>query len=105
MEYRACDDFLVEFPQVFDAAATARDDDEIDRIKRLVRRDEFANGNGDLLRCAGSLHSDRVDQNLQPRRATTEHVQHVADGCSAWRGHNSNSPRKFRQRSFPFWRK
>src|SRR5215472_11408277 len=98
MEYRACDDLFVEFPQVFDTPATARDDDEIDRGKRFVRRCQLANGDSDFLSCAGSLHTDGIDQNLQPRRATTEHVQHVTDGSSAWRGHNSNSPWKFRQR-------
>src|SRR6476620_7922734 len=84
MEYRARDDLFVELPQIFDAAATARYHDEIDRMKRLVRRGELADPHGNLLRCAGSLHAHRVDQNLQPRRATTEHVQNVADGCATW---------------------
>ena len=84
MEYCARDDLFIELPQIFNAAAAARDHDEIDRRKRLVRRGELANGDGNFLRCAGSLHAHRVDQNLQPRRATTEHVQHIADGCAAW---------------------
>src|SRR5512132_3288882 len=83
MEYRARDDLFIELPQIFNAATAARDHDEIDRRKYLVRRSELANGHCNFLRCAGSLHAHRVDQNLQPRRATTEHVQHVADSCAA----------------------
>src|SRR5919106_160556 len=75
--------------------------DEIDRRKYLVRRDELANGHCNFLSCAGSLYAHWVDQNLQPRRAPTEHIKHVADRCSAWRGHNPNPQRKLRQRPFP----
>src|SRR5262245_21025972 len=105
VKYRACNDFFIELPQIFDAAANACHNHEIDRRKRLVRHCQLANGNGDFLRCAASLYTHRIDQNLQPWRATTEHVQHIADGCSALRRHNSNSPREFRQRPFPFLRK
>src|SRR4029077_11441861 len=84
MEYRARDDFFVELPQVFDAAATERYNHEIERLKPLVRRGVLANCHGIVLRCADLLHASRVDQNLQPRRTTTEHVQNVADSCSAW---------------------
>src|SRR6266550_7695038 len=94
MEYRARDDLFIELPQIFHAATAARYDDEIDSRKCLVRRGELANGHCNFLRCAGSLHAHRIDQNLQPRRASTEHIQNVADGCSAWRGHNSYPSRK-----------
>src|SRR6266566_1795311 len=83
VEYRASDDLFIELPQIFNAATATRDHDEIDRRKRLVRRGELANGPCNFLRCAGSLHAHRIDQNLQPRRATTEHIQHVADSCAA----------------------
>src|SRR5215472_11326264 len=105
MEYRARDDLFVELPQIFDAPSTACDYDEIDRRKELVRLAELANGHCNFVRCSGSLHAHRVDQDLQPRRATTEHVEYVADRCSAGRGHDSDSPRKFRQRPFAFRRK
>ena len=72
MEYRARDDLFVELPQIFNAATAARDHDEIEGRKYLVRRGELANGHRNFLRCAGSLHAHRVDQNLQPRRATTD---------------------------------
>src|SRR5262249_13157088 len=95
MENRARDDLFIELPQVFNAPAPSGDHDQIDRRKRLVRRAEFANGHRNFLRCSGSLHAHRVDQNLQPWRPTREHVQHIADCCSARRGYDSNSPRKF----------
>src|SRR5215475_6469131 len=84
MEYRARDDLFVELPQIFDAPSTACDYDEIDRRKELVRRGEFANGHRNFLRCADPLHPHRIDQDLQPRRTTMEHVEHVADRCAAW---------------------
>ena len=40
MEYRARDDLFIELPQIFNAATAARDHDEIDRRKYLVRRGE-----------------------------------------------------------------
>src|SRR5438552_5971799 len=84
MEYCARDDLFIELPQVFNAATAARDHDEINRRKSLVRRGELANGHCNFLRCARSLHAHRVDQNLQPRRATTEHVENVTDSCTTW---------------------
>src|SRR6267154_4076985 len=84
MEYRASDDLFIELPQIFNAATAARYHDEIEKRKCLVRRGELANGHCNFLRCAASLHAHRVDQNLQPRRATTEHVQNVADSCATW---------------------
>src|SRR5215216_4678569 len=86
MEDRAGDDLFIELPQIFNTATATCDHDEIDRRKYLVRRGELANGHCDFLRCAGSLHAHRIDQNLQPWRATTEHIQHVANRCSAWGG-------------------
>ena len=38
------------------------------------------------------LHAHRVDQNLQPRRGTTEVDQYPAPACSAWRGDHSDAP-------------
>jgi hypothetical protein len=61
MENCPGDDLFVELPQVFDAPAAPSDDDEIDGRKRRARRGEFANGDGDLLSCAASLHAHRVD--------------------------------------------
>src|SRR6266850_31310 len=77
IEYRASDDLFIELPQILNATAATCDDDEIDSRKRLVGRGELANGHSNFLCCADSLHAHRVDQNLQPRRATAEHVQHV----------------------------
>src|SRR6266487_6816935 len=37
---------------------------------------------------------------MQPRRAPPQHIQHIADRGAARRGHDSDSLRKFRQRSF-----
>src|SRR5437763_17158651 len=104
MEYCARDDFFIELPQIFNATTAARDHDEIDRRKDLVRRGELANGHCNFLRRAGPLHAHRVDQNLQPRRATTEHVQNVADSCAAWRSDNPDPMRECWPRPFPFRR-
>src|SRR5436189_6125408 len=102
MEYCARDDFFIELPQIFNAATATRDHDELDRRKYLVRRGELANGHCNFLRRAGPLHAHRVDQNLQPRRATTEHVHNVADRCAAW-GSDSPAPmRERRQTPFPY---
>src|SRR5437867_6406268 len=37
---------------------------------------------------------------MQPRRAPAEHIQNVADRRAAWRGHDSDSFRKFWERTF-----
>src|SRR5712691_4027312 len=37
---------------------------------------------------------------MQPRRAPAQHIQNVTDRRAARRGHDSDSLRKFRQRSF-----
>src|SRR5437763_16899524 len=100
MEYCARDDFFIELPQIFNAATAARDHDEIDRRKYLVRRGELANGHCNFLRRAGPLHAHRVDQNLQPRRATTGHVQNVADSWAAWGSDIPDPMREFGQGPF-----
>src|SRR6266850_1082839 len=61
MEYRASDDLFIELPQIFNAATAARDHDEIDRRKYLVRRGQLSNGHCNFLRRAGSLHAYWVD--------------------------------------------
>ncbi len=57
----ARDDFLIELPQIFDAAAAARDDDQIDRCEIFVRCRQLADRDGDFLRCAAALHAHRTD--------------------------------------------
>ena len=44
MKNRAGDDLFVELPQILDASAAARDDDQIERRPGLVRLAQFANG-------------------------------------------------------------
>src|SRR6266487_774495 len=112
MKYCSCDNFFVELPQVLDAAATARDHDQIEgglfRVAhvfnlrtqltklRHIYFCKFANGHGDFLGCACSLNAHWVNQNLQPRRAPTQHIQYIADRCTARGGDESDSPRQFR---------
>src|SRR6185503_5062658 len=55
------DDFLVEGPEVFEAAATACDDEEVRARHRCIGSHavEAANGARDLLGCAFTLHRNR----------------------------------------------
>src|SRR4030095_17047867 len=62
---------------------------------------ELAERDRDFLRRAGSLDAHGTDQDRHPRRAPTQNIQDVADGGSAGRGDDSDSARKFRERSFP----
>ena len=94
------DDLFVELPQIFHAAAAARDNDEIDRCEIFAELGQLANRDRDFLGGAGSLDPDRANQDLKPRRAAAQHIKDVADRGAAGRGDNSNTLREFWQGSF-----
>src|SRR5215831_12303575 len=59
---RSGDNFFVELPKVFNAAAAARDDDQIDRREIFAGFRELADCDRDFLRRTSSLNADRADQ-------------------------------------------
>ncbi len=81
MENGAGHDLFVELPQVFDAAAAARHDHEIERLPGLVRLGQFANRDRDFGGGADALHAHRIDQNLASpgaRRRSTLSMSRMA---------------------------
>jgi hypothetical protein len=91
-------DLLVEWHQILNAAAAARDDQQIGPRHGTIGRQgiETANGGGDLARRVIALHQDRPDQH--PARETVgDPVQDVADDGSGRRGHNSDHRGKDRE--------
>ncbi len=81
----ADDDFLIEAPEIFKAAASARDDQNIgaQNFSIYVQRVETADRGGDLGGAAFALHADGPQQNAR-RIALVEAVQHVADDGARW---------------------
>ena len=96
-------DFLVEFPQVLDAAAAARHDQDIHGRKAVFfRRAEFPDGAGDFRRGAFALHADRIDEHFDPGMAAVQNIEEIPDGCAGRRGDQADAPGKARQRAFVF---
>ena len=69
----AGDDFFVEGPEVFEAAATAGDDEEID----LLPGAEGGDGFGDFLRGAGALDADAPNEDADAGGTALEDAEHV----------------------------
>ena len=95
---RAHHHLLVEAPQVFQAAAAARDDQHVgprDAPARL-HRVEAADGCGDLGGAGLALHPHRPDQHAG-REALVEAVQHVADHGAGRRRDDADHARQMRQ--------
>ena len=88
---RAHHDLLVEGPEVFQAAAAARDDQQIGPRHPSARLNgvEAGDGRGDLFLGAFALHQHRPDQHMAGK-AVTQAMQDVADHGAAGRGDDAD---------------
>ena len=91
-------DFLVEGPEVLQAAAAAGDDQHVGPRHRPARDEavEALDGGRDLLRRARTLHRDRPDQH-PAGEAVFDTVQDVANHGARGRGHDAHRLRQVRQ--------
>ncbi len=97
----AGDNLFVEFPQVFEAAAAAGHDNDVDRGKSAARRiGKLFDRLCDFHRGPASLHADRRDEDGDMRCAPLQNVKKIADGRSGRRGDHSDPHGMRRQRSF-----
>src|SRR5439155_6558857 len=107
-ENRACDAFLVESPEVFQAPAPAGEQDQVERgmwsAERGIEFIQQPNRRRDLLRGALALHAAGNENDFQARIAPLNDVEHIPNGRARWRSHQSDSLRIARQRPFPFRR-
>ena len=87
------DDLLVEGPQIFQAAATARDDEHVDRRSRAAPRDPSR----DLLRGAVSLHPRGDDEDRQIGKTAVQHAQKIVDGGAGGARDHRDAPGEERQ--------
>ena len=84
---RAHDVFLVEGPEVFERAATARQDQDIDEllaVEILDRRFDFAGR-------AFALHADGIDDEMEIGEAAAQDAHNVAHGRAARRGDQADA--------------
>ncbi len=95
----ADDDFLVEAPEIFQAAATAGDDQHVGARDFAARLNgiEAAHGGRDLGGAAFALHAHGPDEHAR-RKALLEAVQHVADDGAGGAGDDADDPGQVRQR-------
>src|SRR5256885_7797847 len=87
IEDSAGDNFFVEGPQVFDGAATAREDQDVDKfslIEKSQRTDNFLGG-------AFSLHAHRENGEMQVVKTAAKDADDVADGGALRRGDKSDA--------------
>ncbi|CAG2155483.1 hypothetical protein LMG19282_04945 [Cupriavidus campinensis] len=90
--------FLVERPEILDAATAPAQDQH---VAFAPRTGNIEHG-GDLLRRAGALHRHRIDDDRHMGRAALERGQHVAHGRGLERGDHANRARVARNGSFAF---
>ena len=90
---RSRDDFLVERPQVFQAAASARDDEHVDSRRGGSARDRSRN----LLRGAVPLHARGHDQHRQVGKPAVQHAQEIVHGRSRGARHDRDAARQERK--------
>lgn len=77
----AGDDFLVEGPEVFDAAAAAGDDDGVDAWEGAAGFGVYhGEGVGDFGGGTEALDADWDDEDAEPRGASGEDIEHVLEG-------------------------
>jgi hypothetical protein len=93
-------DFLVELPEVFDASATTRDDNHLDiRETKPVRLAKIADGLRNFRTRSPALNPYGINEHLDARMATVQHLEKVADRGSGRRSDQANAPREARQRT------
>lgn len=92
----ACNAFVVEGPEIFDAASTAADNEDV-AITALAR---CADRVGDLCCGAVTLHRGGVEHDADMRRATGQGAQNVAQRSGLRRGDDADTPREGGKRAF-----
>src|SRR5215472_2883215 len=90
----ACQPFIVESGEVFERAASPRDDYHI-YFARLV---EVANTRGDFAWGCFPLNLSWIYQQPSRRVSSPQYIQNVVNCRSARRGHNTDTPRQGRNR-------
>ena len=92
-------DLLVEAPEVLEAAAAPRDDDQVGPRHGSAgdQRVEAGDGGGHLDRAGLALHPHRPDQHVAGE-AVGEPMQDVADHRAGRRGHDADDARQKGQR-------
>ena len=94
LEDRARHRLLVERPQILQAPAAARHENQVKPFLGRQRRAPFveqADGSRDLPRRAVALHAGRREDDLQARRASLDDMQHIADRRARRRGDEAQS--------------
>ena len=87
----AGDKLFVEFPQVFEAAATAGHDDDIDCGESAARRiGKLRNGPCDFHGGPASLHANGRNEDGHMRRTPLQNVEKITDGCAGRRSDDSD---------------
>ena len=88
----------VEGGQIFQRAAAAGEDDEVDRVRRAgiieIGDGGFNFGGGGL-----ALHAGREEQDVEAGVAAADNVKKVADDGAGGRGDDADGARKCRQRA------
>ena len=98
--HRTRHDLLVESPQILDRSAPSRDDQHVDLGAFVRRRDcprDFGGG-------AFALHRRRIEDDGHGGPPPSQRGQNVGERGGARRRHDTDGPRKCRQRSLAFHR-
>ena len=95
------DDFFVKAPEVFERAATTRDDQKIGAWDSACfgQRVEALNGVGNFCCTGFALDADGPHQNMT-REAIGQAMQNIADNGTGWRSDHADDGRQKRQELF-----
>ena len=91
---RPHDDFFIKRPEIFEAAAAARDDEAVDLNRKAIGG---GNGGSDFGSRAFTLHPCRHHDHVGPAPAPREDLEEIANRRAARARHNGNPPREGRQ--------
>lgn len=87
----AGDVFLIEGPEIFERAAAASDDEDVERSEALGLEIALADCGRDFRAGARALNGDGRDDDFERGEAARECLQDVADGGAAWAGDEANA--------------
>jgi hypothetical protein len=93
--------FFIEFPEVFQAAASTSHYNHIEGRQAAGRWiAKQANGFGDLGGCAFSLNSHRTDDDFDASLTAVKDIQEILNGCACGRSHHADAAGELRQWAF-----
>ena len=105
MKNGAGHNFLIEGPEVFQAASAAREKDEVKRAGEFLPPGiEQADGRGDFRRRARALDSTWDENDFDGRIAALHDMQHIANGRAGGGGDQADALRKAGQGTLSFRR-